>query len=232
MNIRGLYKTSLIDYPGRISSVIFTGGCNLSCRYCHNPDLARNDNSLDLFTNDEILHFLKKRRHLIDALTVSGGEPTISKNIGSFLNRVRELSLPVKLDTNGLLPGVVQELLESGLLKYVALDVKTSPGKYRDLAGRDIDFSLIARTVEILKEHETDYEIRTTCVPGYAEPEDFEEIKNAIGTVERYYIQQFVSSVPLIDPELRNISPYPVVYLEKIKDYVLTFSETCEIRGI
>ena len=107
MNIRGIYKTSLIDFPGKISAVLFTGGCNLRCRYCHNPDLACNWQGLELSSNEEAIDLLRKRKNLIDGVTISGGEPTLSKNIDSFIEKIKELRLAVKLDSNGLQPEVI-----------------------------------------------------------------------------------------------------------------------------
>src|SRR4030043_248810 len=107
MNIRGIYKTSLIDYPGKISTVLFSGGCNLQCRFCHNPDLAANWGDMVLSSNEEVLDLLRKRKKIIDGVTISGGEPTLSRNIDSFIEKIKELSLAVKLDSIGLEPAVL-----------------------------------------------------------------------------------------------------------------------------
>src|SRR5271157_1510386 len=111
MNIKGIYRTSLLDYPGKICTVLFSGGCNLRCGFCHNPDLARNSNLLEQTPNSTVLEHLTKRKKLIDGVTLSGGEPTISGNIVPFTQALKELHLSVKLDTNGLRPAVVRELL-------------------------------------------------------------------------------------------------------------------------
>ena len=129
MNIRGLYKTSLVDYPGKVASTIFLGGCNLRCGYCHNPDLALNSSVLTKIDEEEVLTFLKKRKGLIDGITVSGGEPTIEKGLIPFLEKVKSLKLLVKIDTNGFLPHIISECIEKQLVDYVAVDIKTSPLK-------------------------------------------------------------------------------------------------------
>ncbi|MCP4133495.1 MAG: anaerobic ribonucleoside-triphosphate reductase activating protein [bacterium] len=232
MNVRGIYKTSLIDYPGKISAVVYTGGCNLRCRYCHNPELVEAGNSLELYPNDEVLAFLKKREMLIDGVTITGGEPTLAKNIDSFIETIRELSLEVKLDTNGLKPDVVERLLQKELLDYIAIDVKTSPENYSKLTNRETDFSQIIKTVDIVRASGLDYEIRTTCVPEYVTLEDLESIKNALGRVKKYCLQQFVSHVPLIDTSLEEKDPYSVRVLGEFKEFVASFADIVEVRGI
>lgn len=231
MNIKGIHKTSLIDYPGKISSVLFSGGCNLRCKYCHNPELACNSCSLETFTNDEALTFLKERRRIIDGLTLSGGEPTISGNIEDFLESVRDIGLPAKLDTNGLKPEVVERLIRKGLLDYIAVDLKTSPEKYTLLTERDVDFSRIRETLDIVRESGVEYEVRTTCIPFYVTMEDFASIKREIGLVKKYYLHQFVNTVTL-HASLRGISPYSLSTLNQFRAFVTTFSTVCELRGV
>ena len=232
MNIRGIYKTSLIDYPGRISTVLFSGGCNLRCRYCHNPDLACDRGELELSSNDDAIRMLTGRRRVIDGVTISGGEPTLSGNIDDFIEKIKGLALAVKLDSNGLQPGVLKRLIGRKLLDYVAVDIKTSPDKYHELAGAEVDFGKIAESVAVIRESGIDYEIRTTCIPGYAALEDMAAIRDAIGRVKRYYLQQFNSSVTLMDRAWEGIAPYPAGTLERLRTFVLTFADACEIRGI
>lgn len=232
MNIRGIYKTSLIDFPGRISTVLFSGGCNLRCRYCHNPDLACNRDELMLSSNDDAIRLLSSRRRIIDGVTISGGEPTLSKNIEGFIERIKGLALAVKLDSNGLQPGVLKGLIGKKLLDYVAVDIKTSPQKYRELTGADVDFGKIAESIAILRDCGIEYEIRTTCIPGYATLDDLTAIRDSIGRVKRYCLQQFNSSVTLLDRAWEGIAPYPPGTLEQLRTFVLTFADECEIRGI
>ncbi len=231
MNIKGIHKTSLIDYPGKICSIFFSGGCNMKCRYCHNPELACNCSSLPTLDNEEALNFVRSRRGLIDGVSISGGEPTLSKNLGQFVRSIRDAGVSVKLDTNGLNPVAVEDLLTDGLLDYVALDIKTSPGKYGDLTGRPDAFPLIHRTLEIIKESGVDYELRTTCIPGYVTLEDLAFIRDETGHVTRYYLQQFVNDVTL-DAALHDCVPYPPSVLTEFREFVRGFAEVCEIRGL
>jgi len=232
MNIRGLFKTSLVDYPGRVSSVIFTGGCNLRCGYCHNPDLACNSDKLEKIDDEEVFFFLEKRKGLIDGITLSGGEPTLDKDLFDFLRRVKGMGLLVKLDTNGFSPSVIEQCLSEKLVDYIAVDLKTSPLKYSSLTKRDPDFSLIILTLDIIRKSGIEYEIRTTCVPGFVTIEDITLIGEAVGHVKKWYLQQFVNTHTLIDPESEKLSPYPVRYLEMMRDEALKFADRCSIRGI
>lgn len=232
MNIRGLFKTSLVDYPGKVSSVIFTGGCNLRCGYCHNPDLALNSPALEKIDDNEVLSFLEMRKGLLDGITVSGGEPTMDRGLIPFLTAVKSLGLSIKLDTNGFFPRVVSECIEKKLIDYAAVDVKTSPEKYPALTCKDISFSEVLSTLDILKKSQIDYEIRTTCVPGYAEIDDIIKIGESVGRVKKYYLQQFVNINTLLDSGIRMLHPYTSTHLKDLKIEAEKFSDFCSIRGI
>ena len=232
MNIRGLYKTSLLDYPGRICSVIFTGGCNLRCRYCHNPELALNSPELERIEQDSIIEFLQKRKGRIDGITVTGGEPALNPGLAPFLKRVKDLGLLVKLDSNGFFPDAVRKCVDQGLVDYAALDMKTSPEKYSDLTCASCDFYRIIDTIDVLKKGNVDFELRTTCVPGYVTVDDIDSIGNALGGVKNYFLQQFVSTGPMIDSAMNEVVPYKAEYLHLLRERVLLFAETCSIRGL
>ena len=232
MNIRGIYKTSLIDYPGKISTVLFSGGCNLQCRFCHNPDLAANWGDMVLSSNEEVLDLLRKRKKIIDGVTISGGEPTLSRNIDSFIEKIKELSLAVKLDSNGLKPHVLERLIKKNLLDYAAIDIKTSPEKYPYLTNSDTDFSRIIESFDIVRASGIDYEARTTCIPAFVTMEDLASIRESIGPVKQYYLQQFQRDVRLLDRSWEIIEPYPPEVLLRFRDFILTFADRCEIRGI
>jgi pyruvate formate lyase activating enzyme len=231
MNIKGVQKTSLIDYPGKISTVLFTGGCNLRCGYCHNPDLACDSCSLSSYTDQEILNIIGRRKGLIEGITISGGEPTLTRDLTAFVRSLKKYGLPVKVDTNGLNPAVVRGLLAEGLVDYMAVDVKTSPEKYEILTGKAIDFSKIVETIDGIKSSGIDYELRTTCIPDYVTIDDFERIGNRVGRVKRYFLQQFQNRVTL-EESFRTRTPYTLEELHLFQRYVSTFAESCEIRGV
>ncbi len=231
MNIRGIQKTSLIDFPQIISTVLFTGGCNLRCLYCHNPSLVCNDCNLNHYSNNEVLGLLQKRKHLIGGVVVTGGEPTLAKGIVTFLQKVKEIGLKVKLDTNGFQPHVLKRLISEKLLDYVAIDIKTSPEKYPVLTKTKLPFDIILESIKLLKENNITFELRTTCVPGFVTIEDLQSIKEHVGTVTYYYLQQFDNHHTL-DGSFCSVSPYPKEVLYSFRQFVNTFATCCEIRGI
>lgn len=231
MNIKGIHKTSLIDFPGSISAIIFSGGCNLRCRYCHNPDLACNSCGLQGYSNDEALTFIMSRIHLIDAVVLSGGEPTLSPRIKDFTRTLKNLGLKVKLDTNGFNPDIVNDLVHEGLLDYIAMDIKTSPEKYHLLTGNDSPFDTIIDTLDILRHSGVLYELRTTCIPEYVTMDDLFAIRDKVEHVDAYFLQQFVNTTTL-DEAFHTIQPYPPETLISFKQFVSTFADTCEVRGI
>ncbi len=232
MNIRGLYKTSLIDYPGKISAVVFTGGCNLKCGFCHNPDLVLNHNKLQEISIDDIISFLKKRYPIIDALVITGGEPTLSPNIEKFSKEIKSLGISIKIDTNGLKPEIISSLIKNKLIDYVALDIKTSPEKYETATGAKPDFTKILETLKILTGSGIQYEVRTTCIPGLVTEKDITEIGEAVGHLDKYYLQQFFPDKPLIDESFRKLTPYTTDVLHKFKEAASSFSTFTGLRGI
>ena len=149
-----------------------------------------------------------------------------------FLQQIRTLGLSIKLDTNGLFPRVVSECIKENLVDYVAVDVKTSPEKFSSLTGKDISFSDILCTIDILENSAIDHEIRTTCVPGFVTIEDIKIIGESTGRVKKYFLQQFVNTALLLDSSIKKLPPYPVVYLYDLQKEVLKFSDFCLIRGI
>lgn len=231
MNIRGIQKTSLIDFPGVISTVLFTGGCNLRCVYCYNAHLVCNDCRLELYTDDDVIELLKKRKQFIGGVVVTGGEPTLDVGIVSLLQRIKEVGLKVKIDTNGFQPDVLYALLSKDLLDYVAIDIKTSPHKYPIVTKSKLPFSLVLESIALLRKYRITFELRTTCVPEFVTMEDFYSIKEHVGFVSYYYLQQFYNHHTL-DKSLCNLNPYPKEILFAFREYVKTFADVCEIRGI
>ncbi len=230
MNICGLIKTSLIDYPGKISSILFLGGCNLRCKYCHNPSLAVNDASLTRYSLNEIKAFLTKRKNIIDGVTVSGGEPTTRPRLKELLQEIRNLKLLIKLDTNGMYPEVIRDIIAADLVDYISIDVKTSADKFNDLTNSNSSFEKIIETVSIIKENNIDYELRTTCLPEYVTLEDLKKIRHSFGHTKRYYLQQFTNDTDMLDAEMRKTEPYSQEVLYDFKDFVDTFTDECYIR--
>ncbi|MBN1498779.1 MAG: anaerobic ribonucleoside-triphosphate reductase activating protein [Spirochaetes bacterium] len=231
MKIAGILKTSLIDFPGNISTVIFTGGCNLRCRYCYNIDLIESNPRNDVLSEKELFEFLEKRKNLLDGITVSGGEPCLQKDITEFIGRLRPFNLKIKIDTNGFFPEKLGELLEKQLIDYAAVDIKTSPSKYNELTAVNCDISKLKKSLELLKTSGIEFELRTTAVPGFVSHDDFREIGNFTGKVKNYYIQQFVNENTL-DPEFEKKYSLSSEILKSFCGTISEFAENVAIRGL
>ena len=197
MNIQGYQKMSLLDYPEHVACTVFTGGCNLHCPFCHNAGLVRTPVSEPNAT-EEVLRYLERRRGLLDGVCISGGEPLLQPDLETFLRQVKHLGYLVKLDTNGSLPRRLAALLSTGLVDYVAMDVKSSPAGYAAAVGGEVDMSVFEASVKQLLEGDIPHEFRTTAVKGIHTLQDFEEIGRWLKGAKRYYLQRFVDSGNLL----------------------------------
>jgi pyruvate formate lyase activating enzyme len=197
MNVQGFQKMTLLDFPGHVAATVFTGGCNLRCPFCHNAGLVRTPNASDNM-EDEVFDYLSRRRGILDGICITGGEPLLQPDLGGFVARVKKMGYLVKLDTNGALPRQLKALLKTGLIDYVAMDVKSSPEGYALATGSGIDPSVFAESMEIIKQSGVAHEFCTTAGKGSHTVSDFEAIGRCIGAGEPYFIQGFVDSHNLI----------------------------------
>ncbi|MEM2321512.1 MAG: anaerobic ribonucleoside-triphosphate reductase activating protein [Candidatus Bathyarchaeia archaeon] len=202
MKFSGLQKTSLIDFPGKISSVLFAPGCNLRCPYCQNWRIVVNPQP-PFLEEDEAIRILEERRRFIDAVVITGGEPLIHKNSPQFIKKLKDGRFAVKLDTNGFFPDRLRKCLP--YLDYIAVDIKTAPRKYHLLGAGSIEPLL--RTIEILKKGKIDYEFRCTVVPGIVEEEDIEEMGKLVNGARRFAFQQFIPDDAMHE-RFRRVKPY------------------------
>ena len=231
MQLKGWVRTSLIEYPGHIATVLFTGGCNFRCPPCHNADLVQRPAEIADLDVKEVWDFLSRRVGLVDGVVVTGGEPTLHSGLMPFLRRVRERGFDVKLDTNGYRPDALAALLDEGLVDYVAMDVKAPPIKYPLLAGQaDLDVARIERSVDLLRGSGLPHEFRTTVVPGLLDEADVEEIARWIAGAERYVLQQFRPRRTL-DPALETAIPYPVEALRLMAERAGRWVAQTTVRG-
>ena len=205
MKITGLMKTTLLDFPGKVACTVFTYGCNFRCEFCHNARLVTEINP-DNITEEEFFSFLSKRQGVLDGVCISGGEPTLQKDLPGFIRRIKEMGFAVKLDTNGYEPDILRSLIDENLLDYVAMDIKSSPEGYSEICGTDIDMERIEKSVSILKEGKIDYEFRTTCVREFHKIEDFEGISRWLEGDSKYFLQHFEDSGYLIGSGLSAFS--------------------------
>lgn len=232
MKIKGLIKTSIVDFPGKVATVVFTGGCNFRCPYCHNVDLVLRPESLPDITVGEVFRLLAERQGFVDGVVITGGEPTLQSDLADFVRELKSLGLSVKLDTNGYRPRSIQLLLQDRLLDYVAMDVKGAPEKYPLVAGRRIEIERIENSLQLILASEIEYEFRTTAVPGMVTVQDVETIARSIAGARRYVIQQFRSSSSTLSPQIAKMDPYPVTVLEEMADAAQRWVSDVSIRGI
>ena len=197
----GFQKTDLINYPGKVASTVFTRGCNFRCPYCHNPEFVIQGSDQTYFgetyTEEEVIAFLRKRSSFLDALVISGGEPTLHSDLPNFISKVRDMGLMVKLDTNGSRPDVLGSLLAENLLDYVAMDIKAPLEKYH-LLGFD-GIKSIEESIKILDTSETDHEFRTTCARAIIAEDDFRKMAGILAPDVKWYLQPF-NPAKTLDP--------------------------------
>lgn len=235
MEFRGFIKTSVIEYPGKIVSLVFVGGCNFRCPFCQNPDLVLDFRNLPSTGEKEVIDYLLSKRKWLDGLVITGGEPMLEKDLPNFLSKIKKEGFLVEIETNGTNPGMLRDLVKRSLVDYLALDIKApfEWEKYRKAAGI-VDKKLLGKvkeSVKILLSSNIDYELRTTVVPGLVDQEDLISIARSFEGVKKYVLQQFVPKVAL-DKQYEKIKPYSKDKLEEMKEKIADYVEFCEIRGV
>lgn len=199
MLIAGLQKLTLLDYPGKTACTVFTYGCNFRCPFCHNALLVT-EKSEDFISEEELFAFLNKRTGILDGVCITGGEPTLQKDLVPFIKRIKDMGFLVKLDTNGYRPDVLKDIIAEKLVDYVAMDIKASLEKYSSATGlADCDTSLIKESIRLIEESNISHEFRTTVTAELHSEEDFEKILTLFSQDTPYYLQQFKDSGNLID---------------------------------
>lgn len=235
MAFKGFQKTSLLEYPGKISAVVWVGGCNFRCPFCYNREIVLNPAGGYSINEEGVSRYLQSRRSWLDGIVVTGGEPTIHETLPAFFEKVKELGYSIKLDTNGSNPKMLAELIEEHLVDYIALDVKAPliEAKYQVVAGtpgRGV-IGEIERSIQLLLMGEIDYEFRTTVVPTLLSSEDVFLIAERIKGAKRYFLQQFKPTNSHVDENYSELTPYPLELLEQIKRRIANYFGTCGVRG-
>lgn len=206
MKIGGIQKLSTVDYPAHPCASIFTVGCNMRCGYCHNPELVLPEQFVPTIPVEDILGFLQRRIGLLDAVTISGGEPTEQPDLVDFIRHIKEMGFLVKLDTNGTRPWIIKQLVNEELIDFVAMDIKGPLEKYVQIAARPVDVEAIQESIRIIKQLPA-HEFRTTIVSGQLVPQDFEQIGRMVQGANRYALQHFTAKGNLVSPQFaREIS--------------------------
>ncbi|MBQ9734364.1 MAG: anaerobic ribonucleoside-triphosphate reductase activating protein [Clostridia bacterium] len=224
MNILGIEKMSLVDYDGKVAATVFTGGCNFKCPFCHNSPLVLDFNNLPTLTEDDIFSYLKKRQGILDGVCVSGGEPTLQKDLPEFIEKIKALGYSVKLDTNGTNPELIKTLNENKLVDYFAMDIKNDRNHYAEICGFDkFNTERVEKSVEYFLSGKADYEFRTTLIAEYHKPDNILSIGQWIKGANKYFLQKFKDTGSCIKDGLSAVSDATVLkYIDTLKNYVST----------
>jgi pyruvate formate lyase activating enzyme len=222
----GLQRLSLIDYPGKLCATIFTPGCNFRCPYCYNEDIILNYSEMPKISEDKIIEFLHPRLGFLDGVCVTGGEPTIHRELPKFLGRLKSIGSLVKLDTNGSRPKALAYVMEKGLVNYIALDVKVPLSRYEETVRYRMKPEALMETIKLIRRSGVDHEFRTTVVPGLLDGDDLEEIAMTLAGSKRYVLQQFRPGKTLC-PDFKDVKPYSEAEMRQFRDRVAPyFAET------
>jgi pyruvate formate lyase activating enzyme len=251
--IKGLQKTSLLDYPDRLSCVVFIGGCNFRCPFCHNSELVLHPESMPDISEDEVLKFLKSRKGWMDSVVLTGGEPTLYSELPYFMEKVKQLGFAVKLDTNGTNSTMLRQLIKANLVDYIAMDIKAPMPKYKEAAGvpnepqpaspvrTESSDSVAAAAGQLgflveVKESVADimnsrvkYEFRTTVIPRLHSEADVLAIAEWLKGADRFVIQQFRPVTP-INPDFKFEKRFTQEQLERMADKARQFVKHVEVR--
>ena len=230
MQFSGFQKLTLLDYPEKTACTLFTSGCNFRCPFCHNAALVTHIDNTNFFAEEYILDYLKKRTGILDGVCITGGEPLMHPDLPDFIKKVKELGYLVKLDTNGSYPERLEKLIDSGLIDYVAMDIKNSKEKYMITADcTKQQLSDVEKSVELLKMGKIDFEFRTTIVKEYHTVDDVKKIAEWIAPAKKYFLQNFIDSGDIIK---NNLSAHNRETLEFMRLSAQDIIQKVEVRGI
>ena len=229
MEIKGLQKITLLDFPSKVACTVFTGGCNFRCPFCHNASLVIRPDAASSFDIEEFFAYIQKRKGVLDGVCITGGEPLLHKDIIPFMERIRSCGLLIKLDTNGSFPTLLAEIIERGLVDYIAMDIKNSEEKYAATCGIHRFPEGVSESIDLIMSSGVDYEFRTTVVDELHTVEDIAKIAERIRGAKRYFLQGFTDSGDLI---LSGFSPCSI---EKMQDMLAAAKHavpSTELRGV
>ena len=229
--IMGLQKTSLLDYPPYTSAVVFIGGCNFRCPYCQNFDLVLKPSEMPIVDEEMIVDFLIDRKDWVDAVVITGGEPTLYPDLKRFIKRLKELNLQVKLDTNGTNPGLIWDMLEEKLLDYIAMDIKAPLDSYENVAMVPVDVEKLKKSIALIMNSGIDYEFRATVMPKLYDKETLLKMVRPLKRARKFAIQQFRKEMGILDKGFfKDVKPFTRPELDELKKAIEPYFEKVEIR--
>jgi len=231
MMIKGFQKLSLIEYPEKIAAIVFVGKCDFKCHFCYNIDLVKNYDKLPDIPEKEITDFLVTRKGLLDGIAITGGEPTVHKDLPEFIKKVKDMGFLVMLETNGSNPVILKELIDKKLVDYIAMDIKAPLEKYDDITGVKVNKKSIQESIDIIRNSGLDYEFRTTVIPKHFKEEDALVIGKWLKGSKKYFLQQFRPEKTL-NEEYRKMESYPAEKLKELAEKMKPFFDSVKVRGV
>jgi pyruvate formate lyase activating enzyme len=229
MRIGGIQKLSLIDYPQKLAAVLFTQGCSFRCQFCHNPSLVKPELFDKNISEEEIFHFLEKRKKQLEAVVISGGEPTLQQDLISFIQKIKNFGYLIKLDTSGINPDILQELTQKKLIDYIAMDIKAPFNQYSLITHVPCNMESIQKSIQLLIHGTIPYEFRTTLVPSLHTLEDIVSMAQMIKNAKLYILQTFQDKV-VLNPKLKGQKAFSKEEIEPYLKQALQFVKECKIR--
>jgi pyruvate formate lyase activating enzyme len=217
MRIGGFQRFTLVDYPGKMAAIVFTQGCNFRCGYCHNPQLVCPEKFQKPIPEEEVLEFLRMRQGKLEGVVVTGGEPTIHRDLPQFLSKIKELRYAIKLDTNGSNPYMLLSLIQQKLVDFIAMDIKTSLDHYPKAVGIKQNSQTIKSTIEIILKSGLRHQFRTTLVKGHCNEEDLKGIQELIKPSTHYILQSFVPLNTIVDPKILDEVQYTASEVQALR---------------
>jgi pyruvate formate lyase activating enzyme len=237
LKFAGFQRTTLLDYPNKISAIVFVAGCNFRCGFCHNPLLVNKISLLseqDYVDENIVVELLLKRKHLVNSVVISGGEPTLFLDIKNFIIKLKQNGFNIKIDTNGSNPELIKDLIDSKLIDFIAMDIKTKIDldAYSKVCGTIVDIEKIKQSIEIIQNSGLDYDFRMTILPALISKEDIYSVAEYLKGSKRFSIQQFVKDGDLVDEKLKESRLYEPNEFKEIKNKIGSYFDEFNMRGI
>ncbi|HGY12459.1 MAG TPA: anaerobic ribonucleoside-triphosphate reductase activating protein [Desulfobacterales bacterium] len=229
MKIGALQKFSMIDYPGKVCAIVFTIGCNFRCGYCHNPELVHPEQFPKPIPQKEIFEFLKKRKGKLEAVTITGGEPTLQPDLILFLEQIKRHDYLVKLDTNGTNPDMLQQTIKNKLVDYIAMDIKGPLSRYQEIVNITLNINKIEKSISLIMNSEIEYEFRTTITKHQISAKDIIEIGKRIHGAKLYALQKFIPT-KTNDPAFLNAQTYTDQEFMLLQEIANKYVQKCITR--